>query len=493
METVRARPRREPVHRPDPRMGNGQRDGSVQHRRNRRRLWPVVIASALFGVALFGILTRNSWLPIVERQLSLGREETGAEAPAHGQDSEAEHSHAADDATSLELSDQGRKNIGLTLAAVELNDFQRTISVPATLAVRPGRTEITVSAPMTGLVTRIHPIQGAAVVPGEPLFELRLTHEDLVEKQSALLRLLEELDVIQREVARLETVTASGAVPGKRLLERQYEQQKVEASIRADRQALLLHGLSEAQIEGIVKDRQLLQGLTIVAPPMTDCETCRQHDEFLQVTELTVKLGEHVTVGAPLARLTDHCELYVEARAFEHDVEALNQAAGEGVEVTAMVEGNGSGRHEVGGLRILYVENEVGRESRALKFYLRLPNELVRNDQTPDGHRFVGWRYRPGQRVEVLVPVERWEGRIVLPVEAVVQEGAESYVYQEVSRRFERKSVHVEHRDQRFVVVESDGTLFPGDVVAASGAYQIHLALKNKAGGGADPHAGHHH
>jgi hypothetical protein len=35
--------------------------------------------------------------------------------------------------------------------------------------------------------------------------------------------------------------------------------------------------------------------------------------------------------------------------------------------------------------------------------------------------------------------------------------------------------------------------LFPDDVVAGEGAYQIHLALKNKAGGGIDPHAGHQH
>jgi hypothetical protein len=30
-------------------------------------------------------------------------------------------------------------------------------------------------------------------------------------------------------------------------------------------------------------------------------------------------------------------------------------------------------------------------------------------------------------------------------------------------------------------------------VVAANGAYQIHLALKNKSGGAIDPHAGHTH
>ena len=32
-----------------------------------------------------------------------------------------------------------------------------------------------------------------------------------------------------------------------------------------------------------------------------------------------------------------------------------------------------------------------------------------------------------------------------------------------------------------------------GDVVVTAGAYQMHLAMKNKANGGADSHAGHHH
>ena len=42
--------------------------------------------------------------------------------------------------------------------------------------------------------------------------------------------------------------------------------------IRAERQALRLHGLAEEQIEQIVEQRQLLQTLTIVAPPNCDDE-----------------------------------------------------------------------------------------------------------------------------------------------------------------------------------------------------------------------------
>jgi multidrug efflux pump subunit AcrA (membrane-fusion protein) len=429
-----------------------------------------------------------------ERPHGAEADEVAADDARGEADPHAGHDHGSGGSeTSLELSEQGRKNVGLRLVTVQPRDFDRTISVPAMVKERPGRTEITVSASMTGIVTRIFPIRGEAVSPGDPLFDLRLTHEDLVEKQSSLLRAIEELDVVEREVARLEDVTASGAVAGKRLLEREYEQQKIEAAVKAERQALLLHGLSEEQIQGIIDDRRLLKELTVVAPPMADCQSCDGHEEFLEVAGLSVDLGQHVATGTPLASLTDHCQLYIEGKAFEQDADALNQAASEGVELTALVEGNGSAAHEVPGLRILYVENEVQRESRALKFYVRLPNELVRNEKMADGHRFIGWRYKPGQRVELLVPVERWASCIVLPAEAVVREGPEAFVYQQIGDRFERRSVHVEHRGRQWAVIESDGTLFPGDRVAARGASRIHLALKNRAGGGPDPHAGHHH
>jgi hypothetical protein len=66
-------------------------------------------------------------------------------------------------------------------------------------------------------------------------------------------------------------------------------------------------------------------------------------------------------------------------------------------------------------------------------------------------------------------------------------------VYRQNGDHFDRVPVHIEHRDQTSVVVANDGSLFPGDTVAGTGAYLIHQALKNKAGGGVDPHAGHNH
>ena len=393
----------------------------------------------------------------------------------------------------LELSAAAARNVGLTLCEVRLQDFSRSLAIPAVVIERPGRSEIVVSAPMTGIVTRIFPLAGAAVAPGDALCEVRLTHEDLVEKQSDFLRDLEQLDVINQEVNRLEDVARSGAVPGRRLLEPMYEKQKLEGAMRAEREALLLHGLTAEQIGTIERERQLVKTIVIHAPDLDDSHPDAAHEDFFQVSELAVKPGAHVATGTPLMTLTDHCELYIEGRAFEQDAEVLSGAISQQRPVSALIESAARDKQELGGLQILYVDGTVDPESRALKCYVRLQNELLRDESTPDGHRFVSWRYRPGQRMELLVPAETWEDRIVLPVEAVISEGPNWYVYQKHGDHFDRVAVHVEHRDRRGVVIARDGALQPGDVVAARGAYQLHLALQHAAGGGIDPHAGHNH
>lgn len=183
----------------------------------------------------------------------------------------------------------------------------------------------------------------------------------------------------------------------------------------------------------------------------------------------------------------------IAGNAFEEDAARLNEAVNTAAPVSALIETSGHRPQTVSNLKILYLENEVEQDSRALRFFILLPNELVRNDKTKDGHRFIGWRFKPGQRVKLLIPIERWKDRIVLPVEAVIKEGADYYIFQKNGDHFQRKPVHVEYRDQRWAVIDNDGSLFPGDIVVSSGAYQMYLTMKNKAGGGVDPHAGHHH
>ena len=180
---------------------------------------------------------------------------------------------------------------GLQLAKVELRPFERTITVPAMVVERPGRSTMQVAAPLTGVVTRVWPLQGETVTPGQPLFDLRLTHEEVVEAQAEFLRTAEELDVVQREIDRLEKVAADGVISGKTLLERKYEQQKLQAVQRSQRQRLLLHGLSAQQVDEILAKRALLSELTIAVPEQTATAPKDASERLLQVEELKVEKG----------------------------------------------------------------------------------------------------------------------------------------------------------------------------------------------------------
>ncbi len=484
-------PRR--VDRPTP--ATKQKPAEVRTRR-RRFAWRVGLGGLVLGAAVGAgavLLALAFGTPGPGRLGHLaaagGEDEPGAESRhAHDDHDDHDDQHHGE-GTAIELSEQARKNIGLTLATVTPRDFVRTIAVPGVVVERPGRTLVTVSSPLSGMVEQVVPLRGEAVDPAATLFELRLTDEDLIDRQSELLRAVEELAVVESELARLEEISASGAIAGRSLLERQYQKQSIEAAIRAQRQALVLHGLSDGQVEQIAANRQLLAKLAVAAPPaMPNGSEGRR----FQVVELPVRPGDHVETGAPLAVLADYGELYVKGKAFERDAPALHRTAREGTAVAVLVEGDGGGKEEVPSLDILYVENEVDRQSRALRFFVVLPNEVVRDHETSDGRHFLAWRFKPGQRVEVAVPVERWEDRFVLPVEAVVQEGADAFVFEEIGDHFVRHEVHVEYRDQRSVILSRDGTLHAGDVVAARGAYQIHLALKQQAGGGQVDHHHHH-
>ncbi len=455
---------------------------------------------------------------------ALADEHSGHDHGASGNEEHAGHDHAGhdhaghDEASSLELNVQALKNLGLTaefLQPLALRDYKRTIAVPAIVAAKPGRSQIRVSSPLSGVVTHVHAVTGEAVTAGELLFEVRLTYEDLVDTQTQFLKTLSELDVENREIARLEEVTQSGAISAKTLIERRYTKEKTEAYLNSLREALKLHGLSATQIATIEQRRKLLRDLAIETP---DIDSHGPNEELklsrlpfkpasfatsltdpavassrpLIVDDLKVRKGQGVVAGEMLCSLSDYSSLYIEGQAFEQDAPTVTQAAQNGWKIDAVVQ-TASGMETIPGLELVFVGNSVDATTRSLSFFVDLPNQVVRDEQNSDGQRFLTWKYRIGQRLQLQIPVEVWKDQLVLPVDAVVRDGAQWFVFQQNGNHFDRVAVHVKHRDPANVVIDHDGALFPGDVVALRAAHQLQMAIKNKSGGAVDPHAGHNH
>jgi hypothetical protein len=97
------------------------------------------------------------------------------------------------------------------------------------------------------------------------------------------------------------------------------------------------------------------------------------------------------------------------------------------------------------------------------------------------------WRYRPGQRVRLRVPVEKLgDAVLVLPVAAVVREGAEAFVFEGHGDHFHRIPVRVLHEDRTEVVIDPEGVSAKAKLVLNQ-ATALNRAMK--AGG----EEGHHH
>jgi membrane fusion protein, heavy metal efflux system len=425
-------------------------------------------------------------------QPTAGHEEHAA-GSEHAHESE-EHDHEHEEPHDhLDLSTEAQGNIGLKTATLETKPYQRTIAVPAVVVERPGISRVEVSAPLTGIVTKLFHTTGESVGPSLPLFQLRLTHEELVTTQREYLVTLEELDVVEREIDRLKVVTATGAVAGKSLLERQYEEQKLKASLKAFREALLLHGLNVELVDSISRDRRLVQEITVNVPdaPLPDPQQGPRC--CFNVQEIAVNIGKHVTAGDTMAVLTDYTKLYIEGRAFQRDASAIENAASQEWPISARLDSGGTQTDNAKELSIVYVANEVSVESRALHFYVELPNELITTHEKSDGRLYSQWKYRPGLRGEVFVPAEQWTDQLVVPVNAIVQDGAESFKFLVHGKHYDRATVRILQKDQRFAVVAADERVKPGEQYVVEGAYQMHLAMKNQSGGAVDPHAGHTH
>eukprot|EP00913_Durusdinium_trenchii_P022833 g21437.t1 len=380
--------------------------------RRNSRLWiSTGIAVLLVATA---ILSSDTWIP---RLFNAAEKKEEDEKKAGGP------------SDSIHLSEQAKRNIGLRVGDVEVRkEHARKLSVPGMVVSLPGRTRFQIASPMTGIVTEIAVVRGQSIQSDELLFRVRLSHEDLVRAQTDFLRTLGELDAEQKEIARLEKVSGGG-VAARLVLERQYARDKLAAVMRAQEEALHLHGLSETQITFIREKRRLVRELVVRVPRLhkdfslhfdrefdphkgasgsnprfvkTSRKTMQDHSRRHRfvVEQLPVHVGQTVKTGDTLCVLADYQILYIEGWAFEQDADELVAAAQQKRSLSAISESKKSSRREIPDLRIIFVENEIDAKSRALRFYVGLRNQTISGTQSGDD-RYLTWKYRPGQRVQL--------------------------------------------------------------------------------------------
>ena len=139
---------------------------SGKHNRTALRWVTAVLAIGLIAIGL--VMTRNRWMPLVAPIAAVGDEHDEDATDAEHDHAEHAHDHAGhSEVTSIESSEKGLKNIGFEPLTIELTDYQKSLTLPAIVVERPGRSQLHITAPLTGVITKILKQTGDTAAIGE--------------------------------------------------------------------------------------------------------------------------------------------------------------------------------------------------------------------------------------------------------------------------------------------------------------------------------------
>ena len=451
-----------------------------------KRLIPLLVTVVLVaGAAVAVYSTQDRWIPWLSAK------------PAAEPKPEEPGPAASSDVKMVSLTPEARKNLGLVSKPVRLQEYWRTIQVPAVLVDRPGLSDRGVPSPTVGIVTEVHAFPGDTVRTGDRLVTLRVFSEYLQNTQSELFKSTREVELVTEQKDRLEKAAKTGAVAESRVIELTSQLRRLTAVISAHRQDLLTRGLNKEQIDRVAEG-EFVTTIEVQAPPVkaaaesgdvTPIAYAGENDTdglAFEVQELKVSLGDQVQAGQVLCLLANHRELYIEGHAFKQDAPFLEQAAQNSwpIQIEFAEDAGQTWPTLDQTFTIRHLANSIDPESRTFDFFIPLSNQS--RSYQKDGQTFLVWRFRPGQRARLHVPVEKIENSIVLPATAVVREGPEAYVFTQNGDLFERLPVHIRHEDRRSVVIVS-GRVKPGLYVAQNAAAALNRVLKSQANTGLPP------
>jgi biotin carboxyl carrier protein len=451
----------------------------------RRILVPLVWLAVFAGAGYAAYTTRESWWPYVFPAPSV-------KSGGHSHDEDGghdDHDHGHTDR--VKLSPQAQKNLNLEVAQLTPRPYWRTVLIPGTVVDRPGESDRGVSARLAGVVTAIRAKPGDAVRAGESLFTLQLVSEVVQGSQRELATAAKELAIATANRDRIARQVEEKVIAPNALVEPDNQVKRQTTAVRGLRRQLQAFGLTSAQIDK-AETGEFVTEVSVSATAAADGPPASLADppEVYEVQELKVSLGETVQAGQTLCTLARHDRLYVEGRAFKSEASALAKLAEQKTPVKAEFADEAPGEWpEQTPLVVRHLSNVVDPATRTFAFYLPLDNRPRTYDR--DGRTQFVWRYRPGQRVRLRVPVEKLgDDALVLPAGAVAREGAEAFAFVQNGDLFVRKPVRVVYEDRSDVVLANDGSLPGGAYVVRNQAAALNRALKAAA---ADGGGGHHH
>lgn len=326
-------------------------------------------------------------------------------------------------AAEIKLTKAQLANINLTTATVSTRESHTRLKLNGIITADPRKTHLVTSV-VDGQVTELQVVANERVRKGQTLARLR-SHA-LGQAQADYLESLARLELAQSERNRIEGLWKDGVVPESRWLKVGSEYKSARAALEARRRLLSLVGLSDEQIEHLVKEPERMAVFDLISPI----------DGL--VTGVEIESGQLLSAGQVAFHVDDLSILWAMVKI---PVASLPQVK-VGTEAVIGVLAS-PGKSYRGQLESL--GGEVDAPSQTLSGRIVLKNRD-------------GW-LRPGMYAEVGLTSVAGRG-LMVPAGAVLRVGGQAYVFKVVGNdRFEPVAVEVG--------VEMDGWMSIVDGIAA--------------------------
>lgn len=343
----------------------------------------------------------------------------------------------------LKISSETARDIGLTVQPASSLELADTITVDGLADVLPSKRTVA-SAQISGSIARILVDRGQKVRAGEVLAEI--ISQDFQTLQLDFLRAHLDSELQKQILSNLGE--ARDAVSQRRLWEVESRLNLANGLRENIRQRLMTFGISEEQLAQLMSTQSLLPALPVRSPI----------DGI--VMDFDKLLGHVVQPDEPVFEIHDLSQVWVQGFVSERDLSKVE--VGQPVRVRFVADAS-----SVVSGTIVRSGRSIGQDDRTLSVWI----ELQQMPRVPMQHNMLA---------RVTIETGRLSAKLAVPRDAIVREGARSYLFiRNADDVFERRSVVVGRSDD--VSIQILEGLMPGEEVAVGGANSLqtgYAALK---------------
>ncbi|MFA9461167.1 efflux RND transporter periplasmic adaptor subunit [Thiohalorhabdus methylotrophus] len=332
------------------------------------------------------------------------------------------------------------QRLGIATGKVVAGSQVQTDSLPARVVIPPGQERV-VSAPQGGLVSGLHAAKEEAVAAGDLLAEIH--SPELVRMQRDFLQAYSARELAWAARDRDKQLFEEGIIPERRYQEASSRFQQAQANLEAQRQALQIAGMAQADIARLEQTQQLSGHLQVRAPM----------DGV--VVDKPASVGQRLKQAEPLYRVARLDPLWLEIRMPVDRLQGVKKGAPVSVPCAS------------GKAHVALVGRTAAAENQTVTVRARISG----------GEDCL----RPGQFVETRLEVGAGTARFRVPTVAVVRNQGKQWVFVRAAQGFLPVAVTV--HGQRGADAVVGGPLRAGQEIAVSGLAAIKGAWSGYGGG----------